>query len=93
MFNLQIHYAIGWILAFITGLAVVYGANYSAFLKSGEEKTQVEHVMYSGFHRFCWGLACAWVVFACVKGYGGKELWTKNTLTFKTFFKIYIIQK
>lgn len=30
-----------------------------------------EATVYQGFSRIAWGVALAWIVFACVKGYGG----------------------
>ena len=36
-----------------------------------KELTISATVIYAGFHRFAWALACAWVVFACCRGYGG----------------------
>lgn len=30
-------------------------------------------VIYGSFHRFAWGLALAWIIFACVHGFGGNR--------------------
>ncbi len=27
---------------------------------------------YNAFHRLAWGVALAWLIFACHNGYGGK---------------------
>ena len=62
-----------WPIAFATGLAVVYGVNFAAYYAYGDEKTLVESVFYLTFGRHAWGLACAWVIFACTYGYGGKS--------------------
>jgi len=59
----------GWVLAIGTGLSVVYGmTNYQM---SYQTYTKAVAVAYGGLHRFAWGLAVSWVIFACVTGYGG----------------------
>lgn len=35
------------------------------------EYTTLESAFYLAFHRVGWGLGLAWIVFACVHGYGG----------------------
>ena len=45
-----------------------------------------ESVIFGGFHRQAWAVACAWVIFACCRGYGGNskhiEYQLKNAVTF-----------
>lgn len=60
-----------WIVAFATGLAVVYGTNFAKFYTTFEEKSKIENVLYNSFARPAWGICCAWVIFACSNGYGG----------------------
>ncbi|XP_064649593.1 nose resistant to fluoxetine protein 6-like [Lineus longissimus] len=60
---------IGWILSIALGLSLVYGLYY-------DEKHQIPigydlQALYVALSRFVWGLAVAWVIFACVHGMGG----------------------
>lgn len=64
--------AAGWATATATGLAVIYGLNFPHVLKTFEMKSKTENIFYGSFHRMAWGCALAWLVWACVKGYGGK---------------------
>jgi len=56
--------ATGWISAIIGGLTVVYGP-WRVFTKNGVFFTDAETGLYSACHRFVWGAAVAWVVYAC----------------------------
>ena len=63
--------AVGWTLASITGLLVVFGVqSYNHFLQPTQYEVMTS-VVYGGGHRLAWGTALAWVVFACHNGYGG----------------------
>ena len=55
------------------GLSVVYGP-WKFFKAGGEPFTLVENIFYGTFSRFVWGLSCAWVVYACHNGMGGKVI-------------------
>ena len=48
-----------------------------------------ENVIFGGFHRQAWVVACAWVIFACCRGYGGNSKHVKylflNTVTLSNF--------
>ncbi|XP_071944600.1 nose resistant to fluoxetine protein 6-like [Antedon mediterranea] len=59
---------LGWCAAIATGLAVVYGLWNS---HKGEQLPQASAVVYNTLSRFAWSVAVAWVIFACVTGYGG----------------------
>jgi hypothetical protein len=68
--DLQIYVLIGWVISLALGLSVVYGLAY-------DQKHQVQigydlQALYVALSRFAWGLAIAWVVFACVHGMGGE---------------------
>lgn len=40
------------------------------------ESTDVQYfAIYQGFHRQLWALANAWIIYACIKGYGGALNW------------------
>lgn len=62
---------IGWCLASILGLTVVYGI-YGATKQGGKPFNKVENILYGTFSRLTWGLALAWVIYACNRGYGSK---------------------
>lgn len=58
----------GWIVS--TGLCL--GALYGIVPFTDYDYTTLEAAFYLSFHRVMWALGLAWVVFACVQGYGGK---------------------
>ena len=60
-----------WALAVGTGIGVIYGLDIPRFLETGEPKSMATNIAYGSLHRLAWGFALAWMVFACVKGYGG----------------------
>jgi peptidoglycan/LPS O-acetylase OafA/YrhL len=57
-----------WQAAFLTGFAVVYGLHNARVSLTG---TLFAATFYNTFQRLAWPLALSWVIFACVKGYGG----------------------
>ncbi|XP_077982994.1 nose resistant to fluoxetine protein 6-like [Glandiceps talaboti] len=63
-----IYGALGWAVATVIGMSVVYGLYGTAH---GHELTAAGNITYAVFSRFAWGLALAWVVFACQFGLGG----------------------
>jgi len=78
----------GWGIAIATGLAVVYGLKGYEFCSAQNttpgcrEPTVAESVIFGGFHRQAWVAACAWVIFACCRGYGG---WVNELLSWSGF--------
>ena len=50
---------------------MVYGVNFTAYYNDQDLKSSAENIVYSGLHKYVWGLSCGWVIFACAKGYGG----------------------
>lgn len=63
---------LGWSIAIATGLSVVYGL-YS-YNHNGTIMNPEAAAIYISTARFFWGVALAWVVFACATGYGGECL-------------------
>ncbi|XP_033118097.1 nose resistant to fluoxetine protein 6-like [Anneissia japonica] len=59
---------LGWVIATVIGLAVVYGL-YGNF--HDNHLTKAGTVVYITLCRFAWAVSLAWVVFACTTGYGG----------------------
>ena len=67
MFNVA-----GWCVAIVLALSTLYG-EYSAMRKNNPKPfTRAENIIYGTFSRGAWGLALAWVIFACHRGLGGK---------------------
>lgn len=63
-----------WLVSLAAGFAVIFGLTdirrQNTYVKPGWN--DLDTLFYIGFHRIAWGLALSWVVFACVKGYGGE---------------------
>lgn len=70
---------VGWTLSIVIGLAVVYGM--VPYLNPSEEMSDFVRVSYGSLHRLTWAACVAWVIFACIHGYGGKiskQVYEKN---------------
>ena len=67
---------LGWVLAIVVGMSIVYGLYpyYNPSEGFFKEMNPDVAALYESTHRFAWSLAVAWVVFACVTGYGGRYL-------------------
>ena len=65
---------LGWAVAIAIGMLVVYGLYPYNSPNEGWYKPMDTDLgaFYESCHRFAWGLALAWVILACVTGYGGK---------------------
>ncbi|CAG5133435.1 unnamed protein product, partial [Candidula unifasciata] len=60
---------IGWILAAVVGLAVVFGVHGDF---SGENPSiLLVASIYNGIYRTVWGACICWIIVACTSGYGG----------------------
>ncbi|KAK2556795.1 Nose resistant to fluoxetine protein 6 [Acropora cervicornis] len=82
---------IGWCLASILGLTVVYGI-YGATKQGGKPFNKVENILYGTFSRLTWGLALAWVIYACNRGYGIYFGSTHNTTEYSDMlFAFYFV--
>jgi len=70
-----VYVASGWLMAVVMGMGVVYGPNVDgrAFTDPQALTSPAKNILYGGLHRLAWGLALAWMVWACVKGYGGES--------------------
>ncbi|XP_055915199.1 nose resistant to fluoxetine protein 6-like [Eupeodes corollae] len=60
---------IAWLLSFFTLTAILFGPYFS--LSAYGQATVFEAAMYEGLKHISWGLAHAWITFACYYGYGG----------------------
>lgn len=60
----------GWISAVIGAVTVVYGP-WRVFSEHAQFFSPVERGLYSACHRFVWGSAVAWVIYACHYKRGG----------------------
>ncbi|XP_041479403.1 nose resistant to fluoxetine protein 6-like [Lytechinus variegatus] len=63
----KIYVFTGWLIALGTLFAVVYGA-YGCLNRYIE---QWESMIYLTVGRLAWGIGIAWIIFACLNGYGG----------------------
>ena len=61
----------GWIIAFVTGILIVYGLDIPKIFFENKPLSMTENIIYGGFHRLAWAIALGWVIFACSRGYGG----------------------
>lgn len=64
---------IGWM--FSTGVCL--GTLYAFTDFTDFEWTTLQASFFLAFHRLGWGLGLAWIVFACIQGYGGKQTFTQ----------------
>ena len=62
-------------MAFALGMTLVY-APHESVIPGNREWGQAENVIFGMLQRFLWGVALAWVTFACHNGYGGKSMGT-----------------
>ena len=60
---------LGWAVAVIIGMSVVYGLWGVA---NNHPLSPEVNALYAGMHRVAWAVAVAWVIFACLTGHGGK---------------------
>jgi len=60
-----------WAASAAVALAVVYGLVPYIKEKNVQEIDDLTRVAYGSLNRFAWALSIAWVIFACIKGYGG----------------------
>lgn len=63
----------GWIVATCLCLSSVYGiVPFTDFIKN--EYSNVDAAFYLSLGRVAWGLGLAWIVLACLHGYGGTRI-------------------
>ncbi|PSN55337.1 hypothetical protein C0J52_01839 [Blattella germanica] len=74
---------IGWLMSATICLTVLLGV--SIFYDDLHEYNVIESGIYAGLHRPVWALGVAWVIFACVSGYGGP---VDTILSWKTFIPL-----
>ena len=70
-------------MAFGLGYAVVYGPYLEAYEELSAYLSGGSNIMYGTFHRLVWGMAVAWVVYACHNGYGGISRLFSISVNFK----------
>ena len=70
MFSFQVVVALGWILSFAVALTIVY-AIYPVVRNIEAWDNAVESAFYAGLARPGFAACVAWVIIACISGYGG----------------------
>ena len=63
--------AIGWTLATVVALFIIYGLNPYLDENKVPEMNEITRVSYGAFHRLAWSISLGWLIFACVHAYGG----------------------
>ena len=61
---------VGWAIAAIVGMGLVYGPRDS-ILPDAREWSQAEKILYGTFERLLWSFVLAWVTYACYYRAGG----------------------
>ena len=51
--------ALGWAVSLVTMFEVVYGKE--------QQLSELDNIIFNSIHRQVWGIALAWLIFACVK--------------------------
>ena len=84
-FVLQVLAFFGWIVAFATGLAVIYGLFGS--IHDAKLLTVNLAAFYNAVSRPLWAFCLTWLVIACSSGYGGKigMDWCRNRIFTERF--------
>ncbi|CAG7831908.1 unnamed protein product, partial [Allacma fusca] len=76
----------GWSLSTVFALTIIYSGIYYFDPKNSEETfTSFHAAAFAGLERTIWGFCIAWVIFACVSGYGG---WVNKILSLKIFMPL-----
>ncbi|CAH3041576.1 unnamed protein product, partial [Pocillopora meandrina] len=65
----QVECLVSWFLGIALVVSAVYGV-YTSYKEDGRPFNKAENIIYGTFRHFVWGLALAWVIYACNKGYG-----------------------
>lgn len=60
-----------WVVSSAMALAVVYGLVPYIKEENVHEVADPIRVAYGSLSRFAWSVSVSWVIFACIKGYGG----------------------
>lgn len=59
----------GWVASTAIALALLFAIH--PWYDQAVEIPKVAGYFYAGMGRFSWGVVIAWIIFACLKGYGG----------------------
>jgi len=59
---------LAWQAAFLAAFSVVYGLHDA---RSSQQMTLFTATVYNALQRLAWAGSLSWVIFSCVKGYGG----------------------
>jgi peptidoglycan/LPS O-acetylase OafA/YrhL len=73
----------GWLLSTATALSLLLGI--MPYYDPSYTGSAIGAGVYAGLSRFVWGIVICWIIFACVKGYGG---WVNAFLSWKAFIPL-----
>lgn len=73
LFSLQTIVICCWIVSLFTLAAAIVGAHYFNRLNFTAEVLNA--AFFESFVRVSWAIALSWIIFACVRGYGGPVNW------------------
>ena len=81
-------------MVFAVAMSLVY-APHESMLPDGREWGKAENIIFGTSQRLLWGLALAWVTYACHYGYGGRmycsEMKNCNGLYYLVYLEWYHI--
>ena len=72
---------LGWTLSAAVGLAIVYGLYPYVDPSKVPEVSSLLKMTYGPLHRTAWACVIAWIIFACSRGYGGKLIFNRQSVS------------
>lgn len=80
----------GWTLSSVIGLLVIFGM--TKYADPAVEINDGVRVSYGALHRIAWATSVAWIVFSCVRGYGGNRHTANKSNIYYIIIKSYYLR-